>query len=241
MKLFNVGALWFVVATSLALEMPPYIKPCPKDENFNKCAAEHGQEAIPFIAEGDEKYNIPNMKPLKIPQVNIPNKVVTVTLNDVEVYGLDKSQIKNMALDHENYKASVTLHIDNVNVQGKYVIDGYIMLLPISGNGGANITFENGDYTYQFDWTLEKRDDAEEYAKIKDYKVDYELGGAHFKFDNLFNGNAFLGNRMNDFINANWKYVTSIFEPTSKEMIGKICHDIITNFFEKIPYKQFFP
>lgn len=91
-----------------------YIKPCAKDDvALNDCAKQNGQEAIAAIVEGkiskcgnfssitsvagDPTFNIPNMKPLKLDEVEFtPNDRLRAKFSECNVHGLDTAQIKDI-------------------------------------------------------------------------------------------------------------------------------------------------
>lgn len=45
---------------------------------------------------GDESFGIPNMKPLKIPEVNVDGGILRMKLTDCSITGLDAATIKDI-------------------------------------------------------------------------------------------------------------------------------------------------
>lgn len=45
------------------------------------------------------------------------------------------------SVDLENNHASITLHIPSLNIQTNYDVNGRLLVLPINGQGTANITY----------------------------------------------------------------------------------------------------
>lgn len=131
------------------------------DPHINECAREHGQAAIPFLADGnnlntvfffglfqcvlflgDREYRIPSMKPLQIPSVSLqPSGNLKIVFTNCKVHGLDKAQLTDMKLDPKSQKASVILHIDEVWMDADYDVNGQLLILPIQGKGPAKIKF----------------------------------------------------------------------------------------------------
>jgi len=55
------------------------------------------------------------------------------------------------------------------------------------------------------------------YLKINNVKVKYELSDVHIHLDNLFNGDKALGDRMNEFLNENWKALAEEVRPAAMD------------------------
>lgn len=62
--------------------------------------------------------------------------------------------------------------------------------------------------------------------KIGDIHVEFNIGGASVKLDNLFNGDPELGAMMNGFLNNNWREITAEIRPALAESIERILYGI---------------
>ncbi|KAF2886369.1 hypothetical protein ILUMI_19804 [Ignelater luminosus] len=135
----------FAVITCLdAVDLPSYIKPCDlTDPNFDQCAIKSGQAAIPSLVKGDKKYKIPSLLPLEIPEIKFRTGDLHIKLDNAKVSGFENAQIKDFKFDPRKQHLAITVYIENANLISHYNIDGKILILPIRGDGAANITFGN--------------------------------------------------------------------------------------------------
>ncbi|KAJ8939705.1 hypothetical protein NQ318_009805 [Aromia moschata] len=177
-----------------ALPPPSYLKPCSlSDPKFEQCCLEHGREAIPHLLNGDKKYNIPKLVPLIVPSVTVDaGEHLKVYLKNIKAYGLDKTDLQQVKFDTKRQKITIKLNVDKLSLIGMYSVDGKILILPIKGNGGINITAIDGKYQYDADYTL-KEIDGKQHLSISDNdKLTFDLRKAEFHLDNLFNGDKVL-------------------------------------------------
>lgn len=65
-----------------------------------------------------------------------------------------------------------------------------------------------------------------------DIKVEFNIGNASVKLDNLFNGDDELGSMMNQFLNSNWREITAEIRPALGESIENILCGIATRLDE---------
>lgn len=62
--------------------------------------------------------------------------------------------------------------------------------------------------------------------RLGDIQVEFNIGHASVKLDNLFNGDAELGSMMNTFLNNNWREITAEIRPALGESIERILYGI---------------
>lgn len=67
---------------------------------------------------------------------------------------------------------------------------------------------------------LNERDDIN--SRMCDIKVEFNIGNASVKLDNLFNGDDELGSMMNQFLNSNWREITAEIRPALAQSIEQI-------------------
>lgn len=93
---------------------------------------------------GDAKFNLPNLLPLKVPQININSKdSLSMQFTDCELHGLESSVVTGMHVDFKEQKTTLEVDIAHLNVLANYNISGRILILPVVGQGPANITIGN--------------------------------------------------------------------------------------------------
>ncbi|XP_030751750.1 uncharacterized protein LOC115879198 [Sitophilus oryzae] len=171
--------------------MAPYIKPCKMYDDA--CSLKSGQDAIPTLLKGDEKYHLPSLMPLKLPKIEVesgPNFKLTMT--DIIVNGLDTMELVDYT--HHRDELAFTMHLKSkrLEVLGNYEINGKLLMMPIEGSGPINVTVENSDFVYTFHIELYDRDGETYFNILPNDELTSSSEHAYFHMENLFNGNKEL-------------------------------------------------
>ncbi|XP_019867783.1 protein takeout [Aethina tumida] len=226
----------------VSLQLADYIKPCSKsDPKLNECAKNSAIAAIPTILKGDKRYNTPVLDPLHLPEINLEaSDKLQINLKNVILTGLENIKLKDIQLDLPNKKVKVSVFTNYINIFGDYNIDGQILVLPIKGNGPANLTFSDSSFVYEMKYDLVKKDDGKEYVSNITPSITYQIGKAHFNLENLFNGDKQLGDHMNKFLNENEQQIAKDLAPSVQEVISRIVTSILDGFLTKVPFEDIF-
>ncbi|GLV41784.1 uncharacterized protein CBL_12073 [Carabus blaptoides fortunei] len=226
---------------SEAAKLPPYIKPCSlSDPEFNKCAKEHGQQAIPKFANGDKKYKVPSLSPLVIPLITvIPGNNLKVELINVEVRGFENTILNDISWDFDKKHIKFNSLLPVLNLVCEYNMKGQIVILPIEGHGPANITYTGVTFVYDFYYDLNEKN-GKKYFVAKGGDLEYNVTDAHYKLDNLFNGDKRLGDEMNKFLNENQNDVQKELGGTVTQAIIQIISTLLNTIFELVPFEEAF-
>lgn len=128
------------------------------------------------------------------------------------------------SVDVKNHHVEWDFELDKCMFLGQYEIEGQVLILPIKGEGDANITvskchlcwsyyrvnyfsiyciglklitlYTDGiTFTYIYDYELIKRANQKDYVEITNSKLKFNANGMKLKLDNLFNGDKLLGKR----------------------------------------------
>jgi len=121
---------------------------------------------------------------------------------------------------------------------GDYEMSGRILLLPITGNGKANITLINTKIEHRLIGEPFEKDGVK-YMRLKEYRVVFDPKRVYMHFDNLFNDKT-LSQTMNRFLNDNWETVFSELKVGYAKSFGIIFRDLSNKLFEKIPFDNIF-
>ncbi|XP_017773961.1 PREDICTED: protein takeout-like [Nicrophorus vespilloides] len=230
-----------IITTCQAMKFPSYITRCSRtDPKLNECAAEHANLALPDILKGDKKNGLPSLMPLEIPEIHLMvTESLKIYLKNVKLFGLENAVIKKMDLDFDNKKCKITAFIDFLNLMADYEVDGHLLILPIVGQGPANITLVGGSFNYDFDYSLAMRRNRD-FLKFDKFNLEYTSERMYIRLDNLFNGDKMLGEHMNMFLYENWKDVSEELYPSLRETIGTFITSIASGYLGRIPFNNLF-
>jgi hypothetical protein len=228
------------------LKLPDYIKPCSRnDPNINACAKQHAISAIPHFINGDPKYRVPVLEPLLIEQLSVTqgssNFGLSFTATNLILSGLKDVQVKDIRIDLKEQHIEYDLFLPILEVRCRYNVSGQVLILPITGSGDGVLVFKDVDLRINFDYDLaSKRANGKEYVLPTKFEFTTDLQGMNIHLENLFNGNKFLGDNMNTFLNENWRELVRDLASPIGEALGEVVKIILTNIFELVPYDEAF-
>ncbi|CAH0558255.1 unnamed protein product [Brassicogethes aeneus] len=226
-------------------KLPSFLKVCHRnDPKLKECIKDSVERLRPFLAKGIPEFDIPSCEPLLIPEVSIDQGTGSVAVQsnyrDIKIYGPSKFTIKNVKIDLDKNKVRIKLWIPHLEISSVYTMSGKILMMPIQGTGACTGNYTNIDATVSMDGEKVKKGD-ELYFNVKDFLVDFNVGHAQIRLDDLFNGDKELGEAMNLFLNDNWKHVASEIKPVMEDTIASIFKKFSNKIFHKYPIDAILP
>ncbi|XP_047097006.1 protein takeout-like [Schistocerca piceifrons] len=235
-----------VAAAAAPNELPSTFKLCHRSQpDVAQCLTDAFQSAIPELKKGLPAFGVYSIDPLKVTQMLIDqgDGPVNIKLDftDQTFTGFGDITVKDLKvnLDPDNFHIDAKVSIPNLDLKGKYQIDGKVLVLPIQGKGNSDLTLK--DVICDVVMTGEPVEKSgEKYVNIKDFKINFETSRLYLTFENLFNGDKALGDNMNNFINENWDVILKELKPGISDVLGAIFQDISNRIFSKVPYDKIF-
>ncbi|XP_031635979.1 protein takeout-like [Contarinia nasturtii] len=220
--------------------IPQILKQCQKnDPKLNECLKNAIESVRPNLAKGIPELLIPKCEPLKVPEIRIIQNAGAIRVesqyNDVIIHGLSNFTLRDINVDPVSKRFRADLWFPHLQMTSNYIIQGKVLLMPLVGNGLATGNFSDVDATI----TIKKKDSSdvdrahENSEKIGDIKVEFNIGSASVKLDNLFNGEPEIGEMMNGFLNNNWREITAEIRPALAESIERILYGIANQLDKK--------
>ncbi|XP_075235445.1 protein takeout-like [Lycorma delicatula] len=240
-----VLTLLLTLEYSTSLKLPNYIKPCSKnDPKLNECALKNGREAIPKIIKGDAKYRIPSLEPLEVDEIIVGegsqgNIGLKLSCKKCKFYGLEKVKLEDVKIDLNKKHIQIDVSCPKIQIAGKYKASGKVLILPITGDGDADINLKDVKLRYISDFELVKKG-GKDHIKLVKPKLEVETEGMTFKLTNLFNGDKVLGEQMNTFLNENWREVLKEFGPAVINVLSEVFTVIVNNITDLVSYEDIF-
>lgn len=157
------------------------------------------------------------------------------------ISGLTTSKLTNVAIKFDKFRMKSEIYTERLDLSGNYEMNGKIILLPITGNGRANISMHQmtSVHDVQGEYFV-KPEDGETYVNITDYKIKFVPSFVTFNFENLFNGDKVLADTMNLFINQNWQIVFDGFIPEYAKFFGSEFKNVANKVFQHVPMNNLF-
>ncbi|KAL1490572.1 hypothetical protein ABEB36_013242 [Hypothenemus hampei] len=234
-----------VLCQSATIKLPTFLKICAKsDPNIKQCLIDSVESLRPLMAEGIPEFGIPSCEPLIIPEVIIDQGhgpvAVKSTYREIQVFGPTNFNIKNMKIDLDKDRVKIKIYIPELKVNTNYTMTGQILMMPIRGSGQSFGNYTDVEATVTMKANRVEKDD-EVYYNVQECKIDFNIGHAKLRFDNLFNGNVELGETMNLFLNDNWKAVANEIRPVLEDRLAEIFKKFANKIFHKYPIRMLFP
>ncbi|XP_065162849.1 protein takeout-like [Atheta coriaria] len=226
-------------------KLPSFLNICQRnDPHLNDCIKKSVENLRPLLRKGIPEFDIPSCEPLHIPEVVIDQGAGPLSIKssykDIQVSGPTDFTLKSIRIDLEKNRVRIKLWLPKLEVMCQYELQGKILMMPISGSGESHGNYSNIDVTITMQGQqIKKGDDV--YFNIKDFVVDFNIGYAEIKLDNLFNGDKELGEAMNLFLNDNWKQVSSEIKPVLEDTIASIFKKFANKIFHKFPLDVLLP
>lgn len=129
--------------------------------------------------------------------------------------------------------------VPKIIINGKYKVDGRVLVLPIQGDGNAHLVFDNADLIIKYKPRVIEKN-GKQFIQTERFQLDFDTTRLQIKLENLFNGDKALGDNMNNFLNENWRDIFNELKPAITFAVEEILKGIINRIFLKIPYTDIF-
>ena len=134
------------------------------------------------------------------------------------------------------------LYIPHLEMRSNYIMDGKILMLPITGEGLAYGNYTDIDVivTIQGERYID-RSTAKTHFRVVEFYCDFDVGHAGIHLDNLFNGDETLADAMNLFLNDNWKIVSAEVKPALEDTVSRLFKSFSNKLYAKYPIDTLLP
>ncbi|KAI5714445.1 hypothetical protein M8J76_017200 [Diaphorina citri] len=203
--------------------------------------------------------------PLKVGTVvskNGDNSIgLSFTLNDNLLIGQSKDAVKSLnnltpepdpkstpppklpntrsRVDLKKRELNATVFNPKFVFLSNYEVSGKIFIMPITGKGKSNITNVNTTLDVNIKWDFVKRNGVK-HMKIRSYAYKIKPSRTYIRLDNLFNGDKYLGEEMNRFLNENYKELQAAFLPVFEQVLADEDKNEMNDIFATVSYDELF-
>lgn len=157
-----------------------------------------------------------------------------------EIHGLSTSTVKKTAAKFKKFAMKSDAYTKRMDFVGHYTMKGQILVLPIVGEGFANVSMNELTTRHEMQGEYFQGSDNNTYVNITSYKIKFTPKWVTFRFDNLFNGDKTLGETMNRFMNNNWEPVFYGLIPDYEEKFGDKFRKVANILFSQVPFNLVF-
>ncbi|XP_017780958.1 PREDICTED: circadian clock-controlled protein-like [Nicrophorus vespilloides] len=231
----------FFVATALAADIPSFIKPCNGDPSkLLECVRDNIEACKPRLTKGIPKLFIPPMNPFKVSVVAIEQPLYKLDIKNVIIHGFNKFDVKDLQIDHKNYKLKMDIVFPQIVASGVYEINGNLLLLNLNGKGSLHCNATNLGAKFEADFERYERK-GKTYMKKKDVNADLYIKDAWIQLDNLFENNKELTENTNRIINDNILDFFHEIHPTFEVIFNNVLDRSLFKITETFAYEDYLP
>ncbi|KAK9504722.1 hypothetical protein O3M35_010989 [Rhynocoris fuscipes] len=210
---------------------------------MNECLKGAIENAIHELGDGNPSLGVLPMDPFHFDAITINQGTGPVSIkldySDLDVTGLKNIKVNVVRNDWQQMDIETVIPTQLV-LEGKYRIDGKVLVLPISGTGHCKIIFDNYKAKSHLKFK-EFEKNGKQYYELSAFDFDFDADNVHIQFDNLFNGDKALGDNMNAFLNENWREILQELKPAISRAFGAAFREVGNRVFSKVPINDISP
>ncbi|XP_018572588.1 protein takeout-like [Anoplophora glabripennis] len=243
MKSFFIVVI--LVPLVLSYTFPENFKRCHRNEiDLDNCLKTTIQNALQLIGmTGIPSLNLPPIDPLKAAKLEV--KADTSTLHvvqkyfDMNIFGFSNSTVENAHFDTDKNILTFTIYVPKIYQKAKYDINGKIMDFSIFGNGDSILTLFNSTLTHTIKFQEDTKDNKS-YFIITSYNLSVITSKIHFYYDNLFNSDKQLSEKIHKILNENWKGAFGDVKEGVQTAYAHIFKNVAIGLFNRVPVEEIF-
>ncbi|KAG8238452.1 hypothetical protein J437_LFUL002909 [Ladona fulva] len=129
--------------------------------------------------------------------------------------------------------------LPSISTASNYEMEGKILLLPITGSGKSYGNYSDISATATVKSEKVKRSGLLYYS-VRNFDINFDVGHASVRMNNLFGGNKVAGDAMNAFLNENWQLLFGEMKPHLEKTVASVFKDISNKIFERFPVNDLF-
>jgi len=224
--------------------IPEFIHVCKRnDPNLQSCVRTSIEELMPYLRTGIPELNVPSLEPLFIKElVAAEGSGLKIVTENLKVFGCSNFTIQqldiNLKGNHHQYFFNIKL--PHLVLDGRYIVDGRILLIPIRGKGKLTGDIYNVRANVTLTGNVIKKK-GEDYLHYNKMVIKIKVVTGKLRLDNLFGGEPVLGEVINSAINANFEQFINELRPIIEKALAKFMLESADGIATSFPYNQLFP
>ncbi|XP_061504177.1 uncharacterized protein LOC11175689 [Anopheles gambiae] len=246
----KLSASWLLVAlvtlgaTVDAVDLPEYLHVCHReDPKLTECMKESIETLRPYLARGIPELDIPSIDPIHLGDLivaeSVPGQGVSISAKDIKAYGPSNFKLKKLNVIEYGKIYSFELELPHLYVEGRYVVDGRILLLPVKGSGKFTGNFTQGIGSVRIKGDR-KRINGKDHLSLAKLDIKIRVSDGRVKLENLFGGDRVLGEIINETINQNFNLLSTELIPLIEKALQRIFKRTGNKILERFPEEVLF-
>ncbi|XP_054262405.1 protein takeout-like [Macrosteles quadrilineatus] len=222
--------------------IPDFIHVCKRnDPQVETCIRNSIEELRPYLRRGIPELKVPSLEPLVIKElVAAEGSGLKITTENLKVHGCANFTLVKLNVNLKTHQYQFNIKLPHLVLDGRYVIDGRVLLIPIRGKGRLTGDIFNAKANVTLGGLIVKRK-GEEYLHYNKMTIKIKVVQGQLHLANLFGGEAVLGEVINSAINANFEQFINELRPIIEKALAKFMLESADGIASSFPYKDLFP
>ncbi|KAJ3651256.1 hypothetical protein Zmor_017306 [Zophobas morio] len=234
-----------LVPTSFGAKLPTSFKKCNlKQISSRLCLPKAIESAIKQMDHPIKELGLIRLEPVVIPSLIIDAGSQYVTskqiFENLKLSGFNETSCSKVEFSYKEKTLSLECVVPNFRMDFNYEVHGQVMLASVYGNGTGWIIFRNDDHlglTFKFG---EYKNKGKTYFNIVSQQLNMQPRDIDFDFQNLFDGDEELADRMKTLLRDNVLELYDDLRTGYEEAFGKVFAYIFEKILEKVPVFDIF-
>ncbi|XP_023030605.1 protein takeout [Drosophila willistoni] len=225
-------------------KLPSSITPCARDDpQLERCIINAVYQLRPLLTHGNlgEGYRTPPLEPLELDNIDLGrNSQFQASFTQLEARGGSNFIIDRLIAKPEDISYDLWLTLPRIDFKGKYFMRLNLLLLDIKGNGNMRGSCDNAKAAVKMRGTRYLRH-GQEYVKFTKMSMRIQFKDFKLDLENLFNGDALLGEVGNTLINNNQDLYLNEIIPGLERGLSKKFLDVANEILATATFDEMFP
>ncbi|KAB7496723.1 Protein takeout, partial [Armadillidium nasatum] len=216
------------------------VKECRDNLNsLDSCLSDILEDIKPLLSQGLPDLNIPILEPVLLETLEFAQQEgpvnIRARLKDVHVSGISNFTLQLLKTDLTNNEIKVKVHLPVLRVQGNYVLQGNLLLLPVTGEGPFRAVLRDINAALIGQIVVKDRGQGQQTLGVDNTRINFRLEKARVRLHNLFNGDELLGQTVNHFINNNDQLILNEVKPALSRDIALLIEGVLDSALSTLP------
>ncbi|KAF5296798.1 hypothetical protein FQA39_LY12316 [Lamprigera yunnana] len=231
-----------IIQQLVAKSLPSFLHVCNKsDPNLAECVTTAIEELRPYLVKGVPEFNIPSIEPLFMNElISEESGDLRIIANNVKTYGCSDFFVRGMKMNLDDQYYEIDIELPLLRIEAYYNVSGKVLMMPIRGEGPLQANVTNCRSRTVLKGELYDKN-GETYIRYKEMTMHVIVGGGIAKVENLFNGDKFLNDMINDVINKNFDAFLLELMPVIERSLTAAFLEIANAIVAPYTFKQLYP
>ncbi|XP_034233981.1 protein takeout-like [Thrips palmi] len=238
-----LATMWVIALALAEHKLPAGWETCKASgANLNKCLQSAITKAVKDLGKGNTDLGIAPLDPLKVGSIHLNRGGngplnIDMTFSDAEVSGANLAKLETVRADLAKGRIMMDFKVPTITLVSKYKTRGRVLVIPINGEGRANIRMDNVQIKLNLQGHKQQQG-GKDFFNVENVEFDIIPQKTAFKFVNP--AHAQQAELLSRVVSENDKSIMQEMRPSIAAAFAKRIKTYVSPVFD-IPYDELFP